>query len=102
VAGVVAGVVFGESATGKQRDAFKLCPDLATPCSHADQSNALLKAAHSRALAANVAFGIGVTAAIGAGVLWFTGAPDAEDPRRVSVVPSVGPGETGVIVMGRF
>lgn len=102
VIGVIAGVVLGESAKGKQHDAFKLCPDPATPCSQADPSNALLESARSRALEANVAFGIGAAAAIGAAVLWFTGAPDAENPKRVSVVPSVGPGAAGVIVMGRF
>jgi len=102
VIGVVAGAVLGASAKGKQNDAFKLCPEPATPCREADQSNALIKSSHSRALEANVAFGIGAAAAIGAGVLWFTGAPDAESPRRVSVVPSVVPGETGVVVMGRF
>jgi hypothetical protein len=98
VLGVVTGVVLGVSANGKQNDAFKLCPDPATPCTQADQSNALLKSAHSRALEANVAFGIAAAAAIGAAVLWLTGAPDAENPRRVSVIPS----GTGVIVMGRF
>jgi hypothetical protein len=102
VIGVVVGVVFGESAKGKQHDAFKLCPDPAAPCTQADQANALLKSAHNRALEANVAFGIGAAAAIGASVLWFTGAPDAENPRRVSAVPRVAPGETGVILMGRF
>ena len=100
--GVVAGVVLGESAKGKQNDAFKLCPHPATPCTHADQSNALLESAHSRALQANVAFGIGAAAAVGAAVLWFTSVPDAESSRRVRVVPRVAPGETGVIVMGRF
>jgi len=102
VIGVAAGGVLGAIAKGKQNDAFKLCPDLATPCTQADQSNAFLKSAHSRAFAANVAFGIGTAAAIGAAVLWFTGAPDAENSRRVSVVPSVMPGETGAIVLGRF
>jgi len=102
VIGLVAGVIFGESSKGKQDDAFKRCPDPATPCTQADQANALIKSSHSRSLEANVAFGIAAAAAIGAGVLWFTGAPDAENPRRVSVVPSVAPGETGVVVMGRF
>jgi hypothetical protein len=102
VIGVTTGVVLGVIAEGKQNEAFKLCPDPATPCTEADQSTPLLKLAHSRAFAANIAFGIGAAAAIGAGVLWFTGAPDAENPRRVSVVPSVVPGETGVLVMGRF
>jgi len=103
VAGVsVPGVALGASAKGKQDDAFMLCPDPAMGCTQADESNALIKASHSRALEANVAFGIAAAAAIGAGVLWFTGAPDAENPKRVSVVPRVMPGETGIAVMGRF
>ena len=74
------------------------CPDPATQCLQADQSSALIKSSHGRALEANVAFGIGAAAAIGAGVLWFLGAPEEENARRVSVVP----GETGVVVMWRF
>ena len=102
VIGVVTGVVFGVSAKHDQDDAYKLCPTAATPCAQADQANALLKSGRSRALEANVAFGIGAAVAIGAGVLWFTGAPDRENPRRVSVVPSVAPGEAGVALIGRF
>jgi hypothetical protein len=102
VIGVVAGAVLGVTAKGKQNDAFKLCPDPKTQCPQAHQSNELIRSARSQALKANIAFGIGAAAAIGAGVLWLIGAPDVEEPRRVSVVPSVVPGETGVVVMGRF
>lgn len=102
VIGVVAGVVLGVYAKGKQNDAFKMCPVPATPCTQADQANALIKSSHNQALEANVAFGIGAAAAIGAGVLWFIGAPDEENLSRISVIPSVVPGETGVVVMGRF
>ena len=75
VIGVIAGVVLGEGAKGKQHDAFNLCPDPATPCAQADQADALIQSGHSRAVAANIAFGIGAVAAIGAGLLWFTGSP---------------------------
>lgn len=102
VIGVVIGAVLGESAKGKQHDAFKLCPDPATPCNQADESNALIKASHSRAFDANVAFGVAAAAAISAGVLWFTGAPGAENPRRVSVVALIGPGDAAFMVRGRF
>jgi hypothetical protein len=100
--GVVAAVLLGEAANGKQNDAYKLCSGTATPCTQADQSNALIKAAQSRALEANVAFGFAAAAAIGAGVLWFTGGPGAEDPRRVRVASHVAPGELSVLVLGRF
>lgn len=102
VIGVVAGTVLGVSAKRKQNDAFKLCPDPGTPCRQAPEAQALIKSGRSQALEANIAFGIGAAAAIGAGVLWFVGAPEVEGPRRVSVVPSVVPGETGIVVMGRF
>jgi hypothetical protein len=102
VVGVVVGAVLGESAKTKQSDAYKLCSSPATPCAKADQSEALIKAAQGRALDANVSFGIAAAAAIGAGVLWFTGAPVAEDPGRVSVVPRMAPDETGIVILGRF
>jgi len=102
VISVVAGAVVGRAAKAKQDDAFKRCADPAIACVQADESNALLSSAHTQAFEANVAFGIAAAAAIGAGVLWFTGAPDAEDPRRVSVAPRVAPGETGIVVLGRF
>ena len=102
VAVAIAGVVLGKSAKDKQNEAFQLCPVPAMPCARADESNALIKSSHSKALEANLAFGVAAAAAIGAGVLWFTGAPHAEEPRRVSVAPSVAPGQLGLTVGGRF
>jgi hypothetical protein len=101
VIAVVVGAVLGESSRTKQGDAFKLCPDPEAPCAHANQANALIQSSHSRSQGANIAFGAGAAAAIAAGVLWFTGAPDAES-RRVGVVPRVLPGEAGLAVEGRF
>jgi len=98
----IAGIVLGVSAKQRQDDAFQRCPDLATPCTQAAQSNELLASSRSRALGANIAYGIAAVAAVGAGVLWFTGAPEPESTRRVSLVPSVAPGEAGVAVVGRF
>jgi hypothetical protein len=95
---LIAGVVLGVSATGKQDDAYRLCPEPATPCGQADQSNALIRASHDRAHEANVAFAIAAGAAFAAGVLWFMGAPDTERAARISVVPSA----AGVAVWGRF
>jgi hypothetical protein len=102
VISVVVGVVVHASAKDKRDEAFKLCPDPATPCTQADEANALIKSSHSQTFQANIAFGIAGAAAIGAGVLWITGAPHAENPKRVTVVPSMMPGETGIAVMGRF
>lgn len=102
VTAVVVGAVFGESSRTKTNDAYKLCPDPAMTCVRADQANALIASSHRRSQEANIAFGAGAAAAIAAGVLWLTGAPDAESPRRVSVVPRVAPGETGLVVQTRF
>jgi len=97
----VAGAVLGQSAKQKQHDAFQLCPEPAMPCAQADQSNALISASHTRALEANLAFGVAAAAVITAGVLWFTGAPTAE-PARLGVAPVAAPGQAGLQVVGRF
>ena len=102
VVAVAAAAVLGESSRTKTNDAFKLCPDPAMPCTRADQANALIQSSHSRSQEANLAFGVAAGAAITAGVLWFTGAPDEQSPRHVSVVPRVMPGETGLAVAGKF
>ena len=99
---VVSGALLGESAKRAQNDAFARCPDPAMPCTQADQSNALIKSSHGRALEANVAFGIAAATALTAGVLWVTGAPDRESPRRIGVIPGLAPGGTGIYVVGRF
>jgi hypothetical protein len=101
VAGLAAGIVLGTQAKGKQDDAHGLCPDPKTPCAGADQAESLIKAGQSRALGANVAFGVAGAAAIVAGVLWFTGAPESA-PRRVAIVPAIAPDSTTITVLGRF
>lgn len=102
VISAVAGVVFGTIAKVKQNDAFELCRDPAMSCPQAAQSNALLQSSHDRAFEANVAFGIAAAAAIGAGMLWFTGAPDVEKTARVSVTPRLAAGESSVVITGSF
>jgi hypothetical protein len=103
VISLVAGVVLGTSANHKQDDAFRLCPDPATPCMQGDQANALIQSSHSRALGANVAFTLAAGAAITAGMLWFIGEPNAAaENTRISVAPSVAPSGPSVVVVGRF
>jgi len=100
---LVAGVLLGTSANHKQDDAFRLCPDPATPCKQGNQANGLIRSSHSRALGANVAFTLAAGAAITAGVLWFVGVPNAAaEDTRVSVAPSMAPGGSSVVVVGRF
>jgi hypothetical protein len=67
------------------------------PCPDAPAANHLLDRARSRALQANIAFGVAGAAALAASVLWFTGAPE----RRVAVAPRVG-SLTGLDLAVRF
>jgi hypothetical protein len=76
-----------------------LCPDPAA-CDEAEQANAWSTSGRNFKIGANVAFGVGAAAAIGAGVLWFTGAPDTS--HRIAVTPLLGGEATGFVVAGRF
>jgi hypothetical protein len=94
----VVGAVLGSSAKAKQSDAEKLCgPDPAVTCASADQANKLIKDGRSLALDANIAFGVAGAAAVVAGVLWFTGAPEA---RHVAV--TITPQGTSFAITGKF
>ena len=97
---LVTGIVLGTQAKSKQNAALALCP-APQNCADADRANALNDAGYRRALGANIVFGVAAAAAIGAGVLWFTGGPETAQ-HRVAVVPTIAPGETGVVVQGRF
>lgn len=101
VAALITGAVLGVSARGRQDDAFRQCSASAPSCANAHQANALLTTSHSRALEANVAFGIAAAAAIGAGVLWLTGAPDHTTSTHLGVAPSTDSGAT-LFFEGRF
>jgi hypothetical protein len=98
VAGVVTGIVLGVSASNRNSAAGNLCPDIGTPCANAVRANQLIDQGQSRALLANVSFGVAAAAAIGASILWFTG---GRDDARVSIIPTVG-SSNGVVVMSRF
>jgi hypothetical protein len=102
--GVVAlagGVVLGLQARGMRDDAFALCPDPATPCPDGDRANDLISSGRSRALLANVSYGVGGAALIGAGVLWFLGAPVTPE-RRIAVIPHAGAASAGLDLRVRF
>lgn len=102
VIGVTTGSVLGTLAKAKQNDAFTRCPDPVMPCKQAEQANELIQSSHRQALEANVAFIIASAAVIGAGVLWFTGAPDDENTTRVGIFPSLAPGGMNISLMGRL
>ena len=86
VVAVGAAIVLGMQANGYQDDAYALCPSPAMPCARADEANDLMDKGRSRALGANIAYGVGGAAVIGAAVLWFIGAPSDREG-RVSVTP---------------
>jgi hypothetical protein len=80
------GAILGTQSKQREDDAFKLCPSPTTPCAAAAQATDLNKQGQSRALQANVAYGVAAGAAITAAVLWLTGAPES----RVAVTPRLG------------
>jgi hypothetical protein len=90
-AAAATGIVLGIQARDRESDALALCPSAQTSCGDARHANQLLDEGATRALGANVAVGVAAAAAIGAGVLWFTGAPQG-----VAIVPTVAPGAAGV------
>lgn len=96
-AGWIAGAVLGVEARRDQRDAFALCASGQPSCAQAARANQLLDQGARRALGANLAFGAATALAIGAGLLWFTGAPD---DAGVAVAPVLAPGHAGVVVRG--
>jgi hypothetical protein len=95
------GIVLGVSARNLDQEAVDLCPAMSCTDADASRANARRDRANSRALGANVAFGVSAAAAIGAGVLWYLGrddlaeaAPadedDAGDTSALRVHPHVG------------
>src|SRR5206468_2704026 len=88
-AGVVAagaGIALGLRAGQLDDDAYALCPSPSSPCSEALEANDLNRRARSRALQANLAYGVAAGAAAAAAILWLTGAPES----RVAVTPHLG------------
>ncbi len=95
------GVFLGRQATQREDDAFALCPSPTTPCAAAAEANDLNKQGRSRALQANIAYGVAAGAAIAAGVLWLTGGRESDEP-RVAVTPHVDGASAGVDLSMRF
>ncbi len=97
---LVGGAVLGTQASGLEAEAFALCPDSGAACDDAATANDRLGRARSRALVADVAYGLGAAAIVGATVLWFTGAPPR--PTSVAVAPHIRPGYAGLAMQVRF
>jgi hypothetical protein len=94
---LTAGIVLGRQSRQLDSEAYMKCESPLKPCNMASEANALNQRAGTRALQANIAFGVAGAAVIAAAVLWFTGAPEA----RVTVAPHVGDA-TGLDLVGRF
>jgi hypothetical protein len=92
------GVVLGLLATARDEEARELCPSPETSCAGAARANELNQEARSRALQANIGYGIAGGAALAAAVLWFSGARES----HVAVAPRVGGAVTGLDLAVRF
>jgi hypothetical protein len=100
LAAAAGGVVLGLQAKRLEEDAFALCPDPNATCERSEQAQVLTHRGTQRAMLANIAYGAGAAAVVGAAILWLTGAPPRPD--RVSVAPRLGGGLAGVVVHVRF
>jgi hypothetical protein len=100
--GVVVGAVafgLGISAHSLRDDAVVTCPPASCSTAAAIDAQAKNDSARSRALYANIGFGVAGAAVVAGAVLWFTGKP--ESPGAIAIAPQVG-ATTGLAVMGRF
>lgn len=79
VAGIAVGVAFGLASARSADKATSLCPD--PNCERYEDANQLNKQSRDRALYANVGFGIGAAAVVGAAFLWITGRPERPSAR---------------------
>jgi hypothetical protein len=87
---VGAGVYLGVDAKQLEDDSFALCP-MPAACPEADRANDLIDRADSRALQANIAFGVAAAAAVGAAVLWITGSAESSSQAQVAITPRLSP-----------
>jgi hypothetical protein len=86
LAGLGVGIFGSVTARGFHRDANALCPDLDDPCAMADRANQLLDRRDTRALVANIGYGVAAAGAIAATVAWLTGRSSSSTD--VAVVPA--------------
>ena len=101
VVAVVAGAVFGSSASSTYDDAKQLCGGNIAACPTAKVSAAQSKVNDARTAAniSTVTFGIGGVAIAAGAYLWLT-APSSES--RVAVRPQIGPSSAGVVLSAIF
>lgn len=87
VAAAGTGSVLGVLSGRDKNSAFALCPSPATPCSRAAEADRSYDRGRSRAIEADIGFGVAAAAALAAAVLWLGGAPES----RVTASPRIGP-----------
>lgn len=73
IAALGVGIWGGVTSRSLDRDADALCPDLSMPCTMASEANELLDRRDTRALIANIGYGVAAAGAIAATVAWLTG-----------------------------
>ena len=95
-ASLTVGIVLGVLAKKRESNAFTLCPDPDVPCEHAERAHSLTVSGHRLAIAADVLFGAAGGLAIGAAILWLTGAPKGAP--AVAIIPTT----TGIEIVGRY
>jgi hypothetical protein len=100
VAGLAAGALMTVQAYGFQSDAEDLCTK-GVPCEDQPAAQRLTDRAEARSRLSFIGYGLGAAALIGAGYLWFTGAPSDEE-NRASIAPQLAPGYAGLDLIGRF
>ncbi len=86
IAGLGVGFFGSVTARSLDRDAYALCPDLGAACAMADRANELLERRDTRALVANIGFGVAAAGALAATVAWITGRTPSTDV-AVTVAP---------------
>lgn len=103
IAAVAGGVILAGQADSFEDDAFKLCPNPEAGCVESDKADALLERAHDRSLYSAVSYSAAGLAVLGAGLLWWFGAPAAAEGTAM-LRPRLGPGAgyAGLELFGRF
>jgi hypothetical protein len=96
VVAIGAGAGLGVASTSASNSANLVCPD-----QMCDDANAVSQSqqAHTEALAADLAFGVGGAALATAAIWWLVGGVTTTE--RVSIVPTLG-GSVGLAAVGRF
>lgn len=98
IAAVGVGVGIGLRARSFKDDAAAICP--MSPCARPDEANALIERGKTNARYANIGFGVGATAVLGAAVLWLTGSP--AERKSTTITPQVSPAFAGIAAALKF